>query len=105
VRQHEALKRKGLRRIETSQRTTGPSLSARSPENKGIAFQQYIAKIQYMKATPLDQTNEVRDDGTIIVIVIWRVPQPISPCAHLFKYSLFFGRPGKRMLGYDNEQG
>lgn len=25
--------------------------------------------------------------------------------SHSFKYSLFFGRPGKRLVGYDSEQG
>lgn len=58
-----------------------------------------------MKARLLVKTKEIRDDGTIIEIVIWRVPVPVPPCSHSFKYSLFFGRPGVRLVGYDNEQG
>ena len=58
-----------------------------------------------MKARLLAKTKEVRDDGTIIEIVIWVVPKPVLPCNHSFKYSLFFGRPGVRLVGYDNEQG
>lgn len=61
--------------------------------------------MQYMKARPLVKTKEVRDDGSIIEIVIWSVPHPVSPCRHCFKYSLFFGRPGIRLVGYDNEYG
>jgi hypothetical protein len=61
--------------------------------------------MQYMKARLLVKTKEVRDDGTIIEIVIWAVPAPIQPCSHSFKYSLFLGRPGIRLVGYDNEQG
>ena len=58
-----------------------------------------------MKARLLVKTKEVRDDGTIIEMVIWAVPTPVPPCGHSFKYSLFFGRPGIRLVGYDNEQG
>ena len=58
-----------------------------------------------MKARLLVRTKEVRDDGRIIEIVIWAVPTPVPPCSHSFKYSLFFGRPGIRLVSYDNEQG
>jgi hypothetical protein len=45
------------------------------------------------------------DDGAILEMVIWRVPAPVSPSAHDLKYSLFYGRPGIREVGYDNERG
>lgn len=45
------------------------------------------------------------DDGAIVEMVIWRVPSPVSPSTHRLKYSLFYGRPGKREVGYDNERG
>jgi hypothetical protein len=38
-------------------------------------------------------------------MVLWRVPKPVSPARHSLKYSLFYGRPGVRMIGYDNERG
>lgn len=38
-------------------------------------------------------------------MVIWRVPSPVPPSGHGLKYSLFYGRPGVRMVGYDNERG
>jgi hypothetical protein len=47
----------------------------------------------------------VFDDGTIQEIVIWRVPSPVPPSHHDFKYSLFYGAPGQRLVGYDNERG
>ena len=61
--------------------------------------------MQYMKARLLVKTKEVRDNGTIIGITIWSVPTPVRPCSHSFKYSLYYGRPGVRLVGYDNEQG
>jgi len=43
--------------------------------------------------------------GGIIEIVIWRVPEPVTPSGHPYKYRLVFVRGGKRMVGYDNERG
>jgi len=45
------------------------------------------------------------DDGAIVEMVLWRVPSPVSPSRHDLKYSLFYGRPGVRQVGYDNERG
>ncbi len=45
------------------------------------------------------------DDGTISEMKLWLVPNPVRGSRHRFKYSLFFGREGERMIGYDNEAG
>jgi hypothetical protein len=45
------------------------------------------------------------DDGGIVEMVLWRVPSPVPPSVHDLKYSLFYGRPGVREVGYDNERG
>lgn len=45
------------------------------------------------------------DDGGIAEMVIWRVPAPVPPSRHDLKYSLFYGRPGVREVGCDNERG
>lgn len=45
------------------------------------------------------------EDGAIVEIVLWRVPAPVSPSTHDLKYSLYYGRPGLREVGYDNERG
>lgn len=44
-------------------------------------------------------------DGAIVEMKIWRVPQRVRGSAHHLKYSLFYGYPGKRLVGYDNEGG
>ncbi len=36
---------------------------------------------------------------------LWLVPNPVRGSRHSFKYSLFFGRAGDRLVGYDNEAG
>ena len=61
--------------------------------------------MQYMKATALARTKEVRDDGTIVEVVIWELPEPLPPSAHRFKYRLFFGKPLEERVRYDNERG
>jgi hypothetical protein len=58
-----------------------------------------------MKATLLAHTKEIRDDGSIVEVVIWELPEPLAPCAHSYKYRLFFGRPGLEYVRYDNERG
>jgi hypothetical protein len=47
----------------------------------------------------------VFDDGAIQEMVIWRVPSPVPPSSHSFKYRLFYGYAGQRLVGYDNERG
>ncbi len=44
-------------------------------------------------------------DGAIVEMTIWHVPEPVVGSAHRFKYSLFYGYPGRRIVGYDNERG
>lgn len=44
------------------------------------------------------------DDGAIVEMVLWRVPSPVPPSTYGLKYSLFYGRPGVREVGYDNER-
>ena len=57
------------------------------------------------KATLLFQQRIDYDDGAIVEMVLWRVPLPVSPSRHSLKYALFYGRPGVREVGYDNERG
>jgi hypothetical protein len=38
-------------------------------------------------------------------MVIWRVPRAVEGSRHRFKYRLYFGAAGKRIVGYDNERG
>lgn len=59
-----------------------------------------------MKATKLLHTKEEYAQGTV-EIVIWRVPKPVPPSEHPYKYRLVYIIiiDGKRVVGYDNERG
>lgn len=58
-----------------------------------------------MKAQLLFHYRLDYDDGAIVEMVIWRVPAPVPPSPHRLKYSLFYGREGRREVAYDNERG
>ncbi len=58
-----------------------------------------------MKADLLFHQRIDYDDGAIVEMVLWRVWSPVPPSTHSLKYSLFYGRPGIREVGYDNERG
>jgi len=58
-----------------------------------------------MKAKLLFHERFEFEDEAILEMVLWQVPQPVPPSRHYMKYSLFYGRPGVREIGYDNERG
>ncbi len=57
------------------------------------------------KAVLLLSRKTVYDDGSIVQVRIWSVGAPVPPSEHQYKYSLFYGRAGERIVGYDNEKG
>ncbi len=57
------------------------------------------------KAEKLLDERLLLDDGSILALRLWRVPEPVPPAAHRFKYALFYGRPGERLVLFDNERG
>ena len=58
-----------------------------------------------MKASPLTQYRNVFVDGSLVEMVVWRVPRPVPPSEHGFKYRLVYVVAGKRVVGFDNERG
>ncbi len=58
-----------------------------------------------MKARLITRHKDVSPEGWISEVVIWRVPEPVHPCTHPFKYSFAFVVDGKRVIAFDNERG
>lgn len=58
-----------------------------------------------MPARLIANAKEVRDDGSIVEVVVWELPQPLLPCRHCYKYRLYFGSRGLTRVRYDNERG
>ncbi len=38
-------------------------------------------------------------------MVIWELPESVPGSQHPYKYRFFYGKDGKRIIGYDNERG
>jgi hypothetical protein len=57
------------------------------------------------KARLIFRDRQILADGAIVEMRIWQVPEPVPPSSHRLKYSLFYGYPGRRVVGYDNERG
>ena len=53
----------------------------------------------------LFHSKRLYDDGTIVELKLWEVPIQVRGSDHSLKYSLFYGRNGQRLVGYDNEAG
>ena len=61
--------------------------------------------MQYTPAVLVAQAKEVRDDGSIVEVVIWELAEPLSPSTHRYKYRLYYGAAGTSRVRYDNECG
>lgn len=58
-----------------------------------------------MKAQKITEHKSVETDGSIIQFVIWKVPTPVPPTSHGFKYRMVYIQNGERVVGFDNERG
>ncbi|MEA3643275.1 MAG: DUF6516 family protein [Lamprobacter sp.] len=58
-----------------------------------------------MAASLLAHAKEIRDDGSIVEMVVWELSEPLPPCRHRYKYRLFFGTSNSCQVRYDNERG
>lgn len=56
-------------------------------------------------ATLIHDFKNVAEDGSIIQMVVWRVPEPVPPTTHGLKYRLVYVVDGVRVVGFDNERG
>lgn len=63
-----------------------------------------VGTIANVKAELLRRQKSVLSDGAVLELVIWRVPRPVVGSEHTYKYRLFYGRDGKRIVSYDNER-
>ena len=61
--------------------------------------------MQYMDAVLLVHAKEIRDDGSIVEIVVWGLPESLPPSSHQYKYRLYYGEGGSNRIRYDNERG
>jgi len=58
-----------------------------------------------MKAVLITRFRDISTDNDGIEMVVWRVPAPVPPTSHGYKYRLVYVVGGKRVIGFDNERG
>jgi hypothetical protein len=66
---------------------------------------QFVVKNANMKAELLKQHRQRLPNGGLVEMKIWKLPCPVPPCDHAFKYRLVYILNGKRLVGFDNELG
>lgn len=58
-----------------------------------------------MKAKRILYRKLLLPGGAIVEMKLWQVADNVPPSTHGFKYSLYYGCGGTRLVGYDNERG
>lgn len=58
-----------------------------------------------MKAEPLLRRRIILATDAFAEVAVWRVPEPVPPSEHPFKYRLAYVVKGVCVLRYDNERG
>ena len=64
-----------------------------------------MALLSTMKAKLITRFKDVTPDGGVVELVVWRVPEPVPPSGHGFKYRAACSTNGARLVGFDNERG
>lgn len=58
-----------------------------------------------MSAQLITQFKNVNPDGSILELIVWKVPAPVPPTEHGYKYRAVYVVGGVRVVGFDNELG
>ncbi|WP_298290458.1 DUF6516 family protein [Thiomonas sp.] len=58
-----------------------------------------------MKAELVMRFRHLLSQGGLVEMVVWRLPHPVPPSTHAFKYRLVYVVNGERVIGFDNERG
>lgn len=58
-----------------------------------------------MKAELITRFKSVAEDGGVMELVVWRVPRPVPPTHHGYRYRAVYAVDGVRVVGFDNERG
>ncbi|WP_157265376.1 toxin-antitoxin system TumE family protein [Azohydromonas aeria] len=58
-----------------------------------------------MRAELVHRFKDIAADGGVLELVVWRVPEPVPPTTHGYKYRAVYVVNGVRVVGFDNERG
>ena len=91
---------------------TGPRRGSRGPQSpRAPRVLVYLTTVipvgifSNMRARPLLRRRVVLAPDAFVEVIIWRVPRPVPPSTHGFKYRLAYVVGGECVVRYDNERG
>ena len=58
-----------------------------------------------MTAELITRFKDITPDGAILEVVVWKLPKPVPPTEHGYKYRAVYVVGGVRLVGFDNERG
>lgn len=58
-----------------------------------------------MQALLITRFKDITPDGGILEVVVWKLPKPVPPTEHGYKYRAVYVVDGVRLVGFDNERG
>ena len=58
-----------------------------------------------MRAQLIAPFKDVTAEGDVIELIVWKVPSPVPPSRHDYKYRAAYVVGGERVIGFDNEPG
>lgn len=64
-----------------------------------------VGTIANVKALLITRFKNVNPDGSILELTVWKVPKPVPPTEHGYKYRAVYIAEGHRIVGFDNERG
>lgn len=70
-----------------------------------LTTQGHVVRIANVAAQLITRFKDVTADGALLEVVIWKVPKPVPPTDHGYKYSAVYVVDGMRIVGFDNERG
>ena len=65
----------------------------------------FVGMFDNMDAQLITRFKNVGPDGSILELVVWRVPKPVPPAKHAYKYRALYVVNGDRVVGFNNERG
>jgi len=65
----------------------------------------FVGTIANMPAQLITRFKDITANGAILEVVVWKVPKPVPPTEHGYKYSAVYVVDGVRVVGFDNERG
>ena len=88
---------------------SGQRLQASRPCGTDTASALFVGAvvgiIANMPARLITRFKNITPDGGVIELVVWRVPAPVPPTGHGYKYRAVYALNGERIVGFDNARG